>query len=275
MPYPWSTLLLATEHTEFDVGAERVAFELARRRGVPLAAVMPIVSNVEYESVAPELVARMEESVHERLVALQDAAAHAGVVVDVHVRRGDEPWREIVAEAKARGADLVICRRRGKGSFFRRLMVGEMVGKVATAAPCSVLMVPRAAGVWARRIVAGVDNTRMGPEVARAAARVAVSASLPLAVVSVALHDLASERAAAEAVVASAVAAARAEGAQVEGQVVTGRAADAIAALAKEAGADLLVVGRGGPEAHGRLHLGGNAYRIVGLAGCAVLVVKP
>lgn len=275
MPYPWSRLLLATEHTEFDVGAERVALDLARRRGVALAAVMPIVSNVEYESVAPELVARVEENLHARLVALRNEAAQGGVALDVNVRRGEEPWREIVAEAKTRGADLVICRRRGKGSFFRNLMVGEMVGKVATTAPCSVLMVPRAAGVWARRIVAGVDNTRMGPEVARAAARVAVSASLPLTLVSVALHGLASERAAAEAVVASALAAARAEGAQVEGQVATGRAADAIATLAKEAGADLLVVGRGGPEAHGRLHLGGNAYRIVGLASCAVLVVKP
>ncbi len=275
MTIPWSRLLLATEHTEFDVGAERVALELARRRGVPLAGVFPIVSNIEYESVAPELVAKMEAHVHARLVALQEDAARAGVTIDVNIRRGEEPWREIVAEAKARGADLLVCRRRGTGSFFRNLMVGEMVGKVAIAAPCSVLMVPRAAGVWTRRVVAGVDHTRMGPEVARAAARVAVAAALPLTVVSVALHGLASERAAAEAVVAAALAAARGEGADVEGQVAVGRVADTIAAIAADVGADLLVVGRGGPEAHGRLHLGGNAHRIVGLANCAVLVVKP
>ena len=78
MTTPHSRLLLATEHTEFDTGAERIALELARRRGVPLAAVVPIVSNIEYESVAPGLVARMEEDVHARLVALQDEAAHAG-----------------------------------------------------------------------------------------------------------------------------------------------------------------------------------------------------
>jgi len=275
MPIPWSRLLLATEHTEFDTGAERVALELARQRGVPLAGVVPIVSNIEYESVAPELAAKVEENVHTRIVALREQAARAGVTLDVNVRRGEEPWREIVAEAKARGADLVICRRRGKGSFFRKLMVGEMVGKVATTAPCSVLMVPRAAGVWTRRVVAGIDNTRMGPEVARAAGQVAAAASLPLTVVSVALHGLASERAAADAVIAAAVAAARAEGAEVEGLVAVGRAADTIAGIASDVGADLLVVGRGGPEAHGRLHLGGNAHRIVGLASCAVLVVKP
>ena len=275
MPIPYARLLLATEHTEFDAGSEHVALELARQRGVPLAGIVPIVSNVEYESVAPELVARVEEGVHARLVALRGDAQRAGVALELRVRRGEEPWREIVAEARERGADLLIVRRRGKRSFLANLMVGEMVGKVATAAPCSVLLVPRAARVWTRRVLAGIDGTRMGTDVARAAARMAVSAGLPLTVASVAVHDTANERAAADAVVAAAVSAARTEGADVEGHVAAGRAADAIAALAAASGADLLVVGRGGPEAHGRLHLGSNAQRIAGLAACAVLVVKP
>lgn len=275
MPIPYAQLLLATEHTEFDAGSEHVALELARQRGVPLAGVVPIVSNVEYESVAPELVARVEAGVHARLVALRGDAQRAGVELELRVRRGEEPWREIVAEARDRGADLLIVRRRGKRSFLANLMVGEMVGKVATAAPCSVLLVPRAARVWTRRVLAGIDGTRAGADVARAAARMAVSAGLPLTVASVAAHDTAAERAAADAVVAAAVAAARAEGADVEGRVAAGRAADVIAALAAASGADLLVVGRGGPEAHGRLHLGSNAQRIAGLAACAVLVVKP
>ncbi len=173
MTTPHSRLLLATEHTEFDTGAERIALELARRRGVPLAAVVPIVSNIEYESVAPGLVARMEEDVHARLVALQDEAARAGVSLDVRVRRGEEPWREIVAEATARGADLIVIRRRGKRSFLANLMIGELVGKVATSAPCDVLMVPRAAPLTGRRVLAGVDGTPVGPQVARAAAQVA------------------------------------------------------------------------------------------------------
>jgi hypothetical protein len=274
MLIPYTRLLLATEHTEFDAGAERVALELARRCGVALAGVVPIVSNVEYESVAPELVARIEEGVHARLIALREDAARAGVDLDLRVRRGEEPWREIVAEAKARSADLLVIRRRGKRSFLSNLMVGEMVGKVATAAPCSVLMVPRAARVWSRRVLAGIDGTRGGPEVARVAARMAVGAGLPLTVVSVALRDTAGERAEAEQVIAAAVEVARSEGVEAEGQVAAGRPADAIAQLATPTGADLLVVGRGGPEVHGRLHFGSNAQRVVGLASCAVLVVR-
>jgi nucleotide-binding universal stress UspA family protein len=205
---------------------------------------------------------------------LHEIAARVGVDLDVRVRRGEEPWREIVDEARARGADLVIARRRGKRSFFAHLMVGEMVGKVATAAPCSVLLVPRAAHVWSRRVLAGVDGSRSGVEVARTAARMALAARLPLTVATVASNDTVSERTAADAVVAAAVATARAEGADVDGQATTGRPADTIAALAESTGADLLVVGRGGPEAHGRLHLGSNAQHIAGLAVCAVLVVK-
>ena len=275
MPIPYARLLLATEHTEFDTGAERVALELARQRGLPLAGVVPIVSNVEYESVAPELVARMEGGVRARVDALRADAGRAGVDLELRVRRGEEPWREIVAEAKARNADLLVIRRRGKQSFLANLMVGEMVGKVATAAPCSVLMVPRAARAWSRRVLAGIDGTRAGQEVARAAARVAVGAGLPLTIVSVAAHDAPDERAAAERVIAAAVAVARGEGADVEGRAAVGRPADTVAQLATTMGADLLVVGRGDPEAHGRLHFGSNAQRVVGLASCAVLVVKP
>ena len=275
MTIPYTRLLLATEHTEFDAGAEAVAVALARERGVPLAGVVPIVSNVEYESVASELVARVEESVHARVVALRADAARAGVDLEVRVRRGEEPWREIVAEAKERNADLLVIRRRGKRSFLADLMVGEMVGKVATHAPCSALLVPRAARLWTRRVLAAVDATRAAPSVVQAAARVAVEAGLPLTVVSVAVHDTAEERATADAAVAGAIAAARGLGADVDGRTVAGRAAEAIVVLAAELNADLIVAGRGGPSSHGRFHFGGNAHRIVGLAAGAVLVVKP
>ena len=53
-------------------------------------------------------------------------------------------------------------------------------------APCSVLLVPRAAPLWSRRIVACLDGTALGPVVALAAARVAAGAQLPLTIASVA-----------------------------------------------------------------------------------------
>jgi len=273
MPLACARPLLATEHTEFDAGAERIALDLARARGVSLAVVVPIVSNSELEAIAPGLVARAESQVRERLAALEDDAARRRVPFEIRVRRGEEPWREIVAEAKARDADLIVIRRRGRRSFLANLLVGGMVGKVGTAAPCDVLMVPRAARLWTTRVLAGVDGTRAGAAVARAAAQAAGAAGLPLTVVSVAAHDAPADRAAAESAVSAAVTVASGEGVAVEARVAVGRPAEAIVSLASAAGADLLVVGRSDPSAHDRLHFGSTAERVVGLASGAVLVV--
>ncbi len=182
-------ILLATEHTEFDVGAERAAFALAHRPGVTVSAVVPLVTNVEYETIAPALVAHDEEQAFARSVAVRTAASAAGVAVETRVRRADAPWRAILAEAEERAAELIVVRRRGHRGFLANLMVGEMVDKVATLAPCHVLIVPRAAALPAHRVLAGIDQTRAGPEVARVAARMAVAAGLPLTLMSVALED--------------------------------------------------------------------------------------
>ena len=276
MSFTFHRILLATEHTEFDAGAERLAFALARECAAPLLGVLPLVDNAEYESVAPEHVAKAEEDAFAKVTQLRAAAAAVGIDLDIRVRRGEEPFREIVEEAQQRNADLVVVRRRGKRGFFARLMVGEMVGKVATHAPCSVLLVPRAAHMWSRCVLAGVDASPAALRAAETAAGIALRCNLPLLIASVAAHDTAADRARADSAVASAVATAERVGARTEGRVVTGRPDAAIAALATQTGADLIVVGRTGEG--GRLHrllLGGTAHRVVGLASCAVLVVKP
>jgi len=52
---PFGNVLLATQGTSFDAGAERVAIDLAARLGIGLRVVLPVVSNPEYESMAPLL----------------------------------------------------------------------------------------------------------------------------------------------------------------------------------------------------------------------------
>lgn len=275
MTFPFQRILLATEHTEFDAGAERLAFELAKRCKVPLLGVLPLLSNVEYEALAPSLVARDEKDAYARVTALRAAASAAQVELDLCVRRGDEPFREIVAEAERCGADVVVVRRRGRQGFLAQLMVGEMVGRVATAAPCDVLLVPRAGRLWSRRVLACVDASPAAQRVVETAADIAASCKLPLLIASAAAHDTGADRARAESALASALPVARRAGADAEGRIVTGRAGEAIAELAGQTGADLIVVGRVGEG--GRLQRmlpGETAHRIIGLATCPVLVVK-
>lgn len=274
MPLPFSRLLLATEHTEFDVGAEGAAFALAAQPGSTLSAVVPLVSNVEYEAVAPELAAKAEEEAFARSREVAAAATAAGVALDVRVRRADEGWRAIVAEATDVAADLLVVRRRGRRGFLANFMVGEMVDRVAINAPCHVLIVPRKAALPRTRVLAGIDLSRAGPTVARLAARAAHAAGLPLTLLGVAPE--AGDREAVRRALDAAAAAARTECESVTIEAGEGRAPETVAARAAALGADLVVAGRGGVETHGlRLRLGSNAYRIVGLVPCAVLVIRP
>jgi len=60
----------------------------------------------------------------------------------------------------------------------------------------------------------------------------------------------------------------------VERRVITGRPADTVCDIAKELGADQIVVGSHGRRGLERLLLGSVAERIIRLAECPVLVVK-
>jgi nucleotide-binding universal stress UspA family protein len=266
----YNRLLLATQHTEFDVGAEALTLEMAKDSGRPLAVVVPIASNPEYEAAAPELADRADREAAARVEAFKKLAAGKNVELDVTVRHGAEPYREIVEEAARRQSDLVVLRRRGKHSFLSNLLIGEMVTRVAEHAHCDILFVPRAATLWSRGILAAVDSSPLGRHVVEVAARVARQYGLPLHIVTVS-H----ERAAAEETLARAMAYARGSGIEdAHGHVLAGRPHEEIVQAAKKLNADLLVVGRHGENSLVRTNLGGTARKVIGLAEMPVLVAK-
>lgn len=270
MPHPFSRLLLATEHSEYDRGAEALGFALAKRCGVSLAGVLPIVSNPEYEMVAPQLAAQSDAQAAQRRAGLESAARAQGVALDLHVRRGPEPYAEIVAEARERAADLIVIRRRGKRGLLANLLVGEMVSKVVAHAPCSVLVTPQGAVLWLRRVLLGVDPQAPHRGSLAAAAAIAAECALPLHLVCVAADE--AGRAGAERALADALSQARALHPTVDGAVRIGRAHEALIAAARDAGADLVVVARHGGSQLARAWIGGTAQKVIGLAECPVLV---
>lgn len=276
MSQPFERILLATEHTEFDTGSERIAFELAKKCSLPLSAVVPVASNPEYESIAPQIAARAEQEAAAKIAALRAAAQAAGVELSITARRGQEPFREIVQEAVERSSDLIVLRRRGKPSFLSNLLVGEMVTKVVGHAPCSTLFVPRAANMWSRGVLAAVDTSPFAGHIASVAAKVAKQCDLPLYIVSVLAHDTSTTRAAAEEALAHARAAAEAAGvAAPESSMLTGKPHEQILAAAKNLHADLIVVGRHGESNLIRTPFGGTTQKVIGLADNPVMVVHP
>lgn len=240
--YPFNRILLATEQTEFDVGAERVTFYMAQRCGMPLRVVIPIVSNPAYEASAPDLVLREEMEAARRIEGLRERARAVNVKLDIQVRRGNDPHREIVDEAVESKTDLIVIRRRGKPGFLARMLVGEMVSRVIRDVSCCVLVVPRAAEFWQKGILAAVGDTPAGPGIAKIAADIAGVCDLPLTILSVA-PDQAS-LSVTKSLNTLNVALASAATDKVSGKVVIGKPVEQVLAAVGSTGADLLVIGR-------------------------------
>ncbi|MGO8756033.1 MAG: universal stress protein [Gallionellaceae bacterium] len=274
MSHPFERILLATEHTEFDSGAERLAFDLAKRCNIRLAAVVTVVSNPEYEVIAPQLAERAEQEAAAKIKMLYKAAAAAGVQLNVAARRGEEPYREIVQEAAERQSDLIITRRRGKRSFLSNLLIGEMVSKVVGHAPCNVLFAPRAAQMWSHGVLAAIDLSMAAEHIAKVAADVAVQCNLPITILSVVSHDTPSQRMEAERVVAHATGIASTSGANVHSSIITGKPFEQILETARTLPADLIVIGRHGESNVIHTPFGGTTQKVVGLANTPVLVVR-
>jgi nucleotide-binding universal stress UspA family protein len=266
---PLRRIALMTEWTEFDSGAERVAFELARRLTLPLTVVVPLLTNPEFEVVAHHLVADAEAATARSISDFLARAREAGVTAEIRVRRGDELWREVVDETRAANADLIVTRRRGHRSFLGKLRVGEMVRQIAAHAPCPVMMVPRQAGTPTQRILVAVDaGTNLEPAVA-SAARLASMLDVALDVLLVPQGQGQEE---AEQWLQQTRTVAERAGLRVECAIGQGRLGDAIASSLRARPADLLVIGIEPGARPGRL--GDAVEAVVGGSACATLLVR-
>lgn len=275
MAHLFTRLLLATECSEYDDGAERMAFALAQRCQLPLATVVPLVSNPEYEALAPQIAARAEQEAAEKITRFRHEAHEAQVRIDLCVRRGEEPYREIVEEARARNCDMLIIRRRGKRGLLANLLVGEMVSKVVAHAPCHVLIVPREAAMWRRRVLVAVDPTEDGSALVAIASGVAAQCGLPLHIVSVITAK--EQQPQANACVTERVVQAQHAGVTAFGEVRLGKAFTEILAARQDCDADLIVIGSRSDSRNdsriGRALVGGVAQKVMGLSEHPVLVV--
>lgn len=240
--YPFSRILLATEHTEFDVGAERVAIAMAKQTGLPLHVVFPLLSNPEYEAEMPDFSMHAEQVAADKISHLRNQAAKQGVQLDVHVRRGSERHSEIVSEAADSNADLIIIRRRGKPGFFARMLIGDMVSRVIHDTTCNVLMVPRKAELWTRGVLVAVGDTPNATRITRTADQIAQAFEIPLTILSVATDQYALSKA--QSVNTLYVALVHGSSVEVRGEVRLGNLVEQSSAAVKETGADLVVIGR-------------------------------
>ncbi len=283
-------LLLSTDGSEFSEGAIREAIGLAKTCSSRLFAVSVVETNPEYETIAPQLVEREVEKARAHLETVKQRAVKENVECATVVRQGEESYRFIIEEATKDRAEMIIMGRRGR-TGLKRLMMGSVTAKVIGHAPCNVLVVPRAAKVELRKIIAATDGSRYSEAAVMEAIGIAKRSGARLTVVSVVPSEAASpfdivhsemqrgliaekEQKAAECSVKNMRDIADREGVSIEGLILEGRPYEAITSEAGEKKADLVVLGSHGRTGLEKLLMGSVTERVIGLAHCAVLVVK-
>ncbi len=262
-------IVIAADDCEFCEGAIREGINLARACRSRVTAVGVTEVNPEYASLAPKAVEDLQSSTRAFLESVRMRAFKAGVACEAVAREGEEAADCIVEEARERQAGMVVMGRRGRKGL-KRLLMGSVTARVIGHAPCSVLVVPRAARLdQIKTILVATDGSGPGRAAAEEAVSIAVRNGSRIVAVSVESGDVRARESAAEA-----ASLAQKGGVQAEPVVLSGRPYEAIVAAAKERDADLIVVGRHGRTGLRKLLMGSVAERVVGLAHCPTLVVK-
>ncbi len=264
-------ILVATDGSDDCAGAIRTGIALARSRGARLIGLSIAVDNPEYSTLVPNLQEVADARAREALKSFID---EAGERAEVTTRRASNPAEGIVNAAGELSADLIVIAESDK-SDLTRMMLGDTTTKVIGRAACPVLVVPRSAHLWNKRILLATDGSPHSEAAAELAGHFARQAGLPVSVVSVVTssHNDARRKEAGRAV-AAAVERLSGMGLQAEGLVEEGRPDEAIVKAAESAGADLIVVGSHGRTGLTKILLGSVAERVIGHAVCPVLVIK-
>jgi nucleotide-binding universal stress UspA family protein len=134
-------LLLATDGSESAQPAIQEALAIAKTCSSLLRVISVVEVNPEYEALAPRIVERAEVETKDHLETIKAAASKEGIVCEVLVHQGEEPYRFIVDEATAMKADMIIMGSHGR-TGLKRLMMGSVTARVIGHAPCKVLVVP-------------------------------------------------------------------------------------------------------------------------------------
>lgn len=283
-------LLLSTDGSEFSEGAIREAIKLAKRCGSKLAMMSVVETNAEYAAIAPQLVEKEAKNAKEHLVSAAARAKAEGVEAETVIRESEDIYAAVAEEAQKRESTMIVVGRRGRKGLTR-LVMGSTTARVIGHAPCSVLVVPRAAQVGFGSIVTATDGSKYSAAAASEAIGIAKRNNSRLTIVAVVPADIAmptdldfaalqqqkladQEMEAAERNARAVRDAAQEEGVEARAFVMTGKPADAIIETARDAKADLIVVGSHGRTGLDKLLMGSVAERVIVLAPGAVLVVK-
>lgn len=264
-------LLLATDGSVYSEGAIREAISFAKRCSSKLYALSVVEVITDYEAFSPE---KIEDALEARMIkhlgSVKAMALQEGVDCETIIAHG-EPHETIVEEAKKRGVGMIVIGRRGiKG--LQKLLIGEVAAKVIGYAPCKVLIVPRAAVIQPKNILVATDGS--GHSIAAAEEAIGIAKRCGSNIMALSSIRSEEEIENAKANVKMVIEMTKKEGILAEGLTPKGRSYELIIETAGGRGVDLIVMGISGKKWLEKLFTGSATEKVIGNAGCAVLVVK-
>ncbi|MFK5971019.1 MAG: universal stress protein [Candidatus Marithrix sp.] len=270
----FTKILLATDGSEYIVGAEREVINFAKTCDSEICIMSVVLSNSEYDTLAPKLVKQAEQDAINCMNLVQNNANSAGIKSYTILRHSEYIYPEIVTIAKEQNIDLIVVGRRGKKGLFK-LLLGSRTAEVINHVHCSVLVVPRTAKIRGKHILLAVDNSSYDEmDVAKITAKVAKYFNAPVTVITVVHNNTEFSKDNTETVVARICGVLQTEGIKVTGQVIIGKYAETIVKIAKNLSCDLIVVGNHGHTSFKNFWLGSVSEKVIKLAESAVLVVR-
>ncbi len=264
-------ILLATDHSEYSEGAIREAIKFASKCSSRIYASMTIETNPEYETIGSNVFAKEEKEAIAYLDSIKARAAKEGVACETALHESMDASQAIVEEAAAKKVDMIVIGRRGYKGLAKALM-GEVASKVIAHAPCKVLVVPRAAQIEYRNMLVATDGSKHAIAAMNEAIAIAKRCGSHIIAIS-AMRDE-SERAEAVKFSNEAAEMAKKEGVPAEAVTPVGRSFNVIVETAGGRAVDLIVMGTYGKTGVKKFLMGSSTEKVIGSAGCAVLVVK-
>jgi len=265
------TFLVASDNSEYSKHAIREAIRLAKICSSKLITVSVVKTNLEFDTVLPQLVEKEEQAALRHLEAVRKQAERQGVDCEIVVSLSEEPYQDIIDRAINKKADMIVMGTHGKTGIIR-LMMGSVTAKVIGHAPCNVLVLPLGSTLECKNILVATDGSKYSDAAASEAIGMAQRCGSSLTVVSVASSEEEIESAHKNVHGVSAVA--EQEGLRTALVVTKGKPYDAILKIALRKKADIIILGSHGRTGLERLLMGSVTERVIGHATAAVLVVK-
>ncbi len=277
----YNRILVAVDGSESSLHALSEAFKLSTT-WVTVVAVSPFFEGDLRLLGVPKSEKLIREPCDKALAQAQELADQAGVLIRPVCERGI-PDECIVKLAEMGSRDLIVMGARGH-NLLENLLVGSVSRRVIGFTSKDILVVPIKGVVGWEKILLATDGSmrsRMAADRALELAQIYGSELLvvsvqdfPAAIRGVAPKERLELLKICEDHVAEVLERAEALQIKAEGIILEGAAYAAIADLAQEYQANLIVMGSHGKTGLSRLLMGRVTERVIGYAPCPVLVVK-